>query len=780
MSAAEHIVPVERPPPEPRTEEICEEHPDTPAVGRWYYVRGRDSETGALSAKRWLGCVVRLGSNYVKLEDPTSGNTERVHDEFWERCEFVAEPERLLRGNAERCRRELDGLMEEVKLLTTKLGVAPSLAFGSGAEAHATALALGTAAPAAEYKTALVRAKEETLPALFEQIKEKSAEYAKWLSAGLVPMRAEAAALEPAIERVEDRIFSVELYAGLCEEVEQVKDGEPAALTEPVHLFQRRLYMDEECLANFDAGGMDFRTLRKFERWLCRRDNLDRIFPFPRTVVAFQVRHHEKAREVTGFRSFIWMLEEKRLDKLTFLYIRNGDRVYRLSTEIDFGPKLFPDIDHPALSAGEGRLYANLKWSDKKIITEAAYQAKVAEEEAKRAEYERCVAEEKKKPKKDREWVRLDVDSFDSSPNYEPFTRESVQYDDIAKHLRGEMERHNRIVFVLQGLLDRSPALHPHPPWRLFDANGFEQAIVLHSDSDRVLVAGDKPDFEAYRARLNASITVGSVTVGQQEAWLRYEARKETDRRDRDRAWVNVDYRPEKWQPPGDPGPGRFARVARVDGSGHVHYRWTKERARTDGPPVARKYGCKASRVLNVDAYQPGDYKIFFADPRTREEYLKWAPFLLAAEKFKAGKYETVPPLADLPKPAPRSRSVGQSDYAHRKVLRGFLGQAVRLRSAITTKGGREYAKGSLWRVTHLERGEFTITGIDEAGAIELREKVVDADGWRGTRTVGCVSHRDFYIESALEADQKYQYMEPERRRAPVVDDDDGDGESES
>jgi hypothetical protein len=52
-------------------------------------------------------------------------------------------------------------------------------------------------------------------------------------------------------------------------------------------------------------------------------------------------------------------------------------------------------------------------------------------------------------------------------------------------------------------------------------------------------------------------------------------------------------------------------------------------------------------------------------------------------------------------------------------------------------------------------------------------------DGWRGPRTVGCVSHRDFYIESALEADQKYQYMEPERRRAPVVDDDDGDGEGD-
>ena len=529
--------------------------------------------------------------------------------------------------------------------------------------------------------------------------------------------------------------------------------------------------MDEECLANFDAGGMDFRTMRKFERWLCRKDNFARIFPFPRTIVAFQVRHDEKEREVTGFRSFIQMMEDKKLDKLTFLYIRNGERVYSLSTEIDFGPKLFPDLDHHVLSAGEGRLYANLNWSDKKIITEAEYRAKVADEEANLAEYERQVAEEERKPKKDRKHVWLDRDNFNNSSNYQPFTRESVRYDDIAKHLREEMEKHNRVVLVLQGLLDRSLALHPHPPWRLFDADGFGQALVLHRDSDRVFVAGDKPDFEAYRAKCNASIAVGSVTIGQQEAWLRYEGRKESDRRDRDYRWERVDYRPEKWQPPGNPGPGRFARVARVDGSGHVHYRWTKERTgrRSVGkPPVGQRYGCKVGRVLNVDAYQPGDYKIFFADPRTREEYLQWAPFLLAAEKFKAGKYEPVPPLADLPKPAPKSQSFGLTGYAHRKMLRGWLGRAVRLRSAITTKGNKTYAKDSLWRVTHLERGEFNITGIDGKGAIEPGKE--DGDGWRGPRSVHSVSHRDFYVESSVPADPKYQYKEPERKRAPVVD----------
>lgn len=42
-------------------------------------------------------------------------------------------------------------------------------------------------------------------------------------------------------------------------------------------------------------------------------------------------------------------------------------------------------------------------------------------------------------------------------------------------------------------------------------------------------------------------------------------------------------------------------------------------------------------KLLNVSAYTPGDFKQFFADPRTRAEYLKWAPLLLAAEEFHAG-----------------------------------------------------------------------------------------------------------------------------------------------
>ena len=51
------------------------------------------------------------------------------------------------------------------------------------------------------------------------------------------------------------------------------------------------------------------------------------------------------------------------------------------------------------------------------------------------------------------------------------------------------------------------------------------------------------------------------------------------------------------------------------------------------------------SRLFNVSAYEPGDYLQFFRDPRTRADYLKWAPMLLAAEEFHAGNLEAKEPV---------------------------------------------------------------------------------------------------------------------------------------
>ena len=49
--------------------------------------------------------------------------------------------------------------------------------------------------------------------------------------------------------------------------------------------------------------------------------------------------------------------------------------------------------------------------------------------------------------------------------------------------------------------------------------------------------------------------------------------------------------------------------------------------------------------LFNVSAYQPGDFRWFFEDPRTRAQYLKWAPTLLTAEEYHAGNRKAQEPV---------------------------------------------------------------------------------------------------------------------------------------
>jgi hypothetical protein len=448
------------------------------------------------------------------------------------------------------------------------------------------------------------------------------------------------------MEKIEGRIFNVELYAGLVEKVEQITEGEPAPVTEKLHLMQRRCYMDEECLARYETGGMEFKDIYAFDAWLARTGNRDRILPFPRCIVAFRVRRRVKERIVINLRDFISLSDKISGDETTFLYIRNGDQLYRLSTEIEFGGTLFPDLDQQKLFRGQ--IYAKtwgMGHSIEGLISENEYDEIVEKDRRREAEYQEALAEWQTKKdagtlaEHDRQWP-----PYSPRPNaneYIPFSPEHVQYDDIAKKIADEMEKHNRLVLVLQGLLDRSPTLHPHPQWQLWTPEGFAAGLVLVYDESRTLVAGAAPDFEAYRARLNATLKTGSITVGQEIAWEIHEAQKECKRLDND--WRNKsDYRPTRTRPYGDPGPGTLARVARYAPRAKTcTYEWGRARRGADAwhnkTPIAVSLTVPADRVLNVDAYTPGDYRIFFEDPRTRMEYLRWAPYLLEAEEYLAG-----------------------------------------------------------------------------------------------------------------------------------------------
>lgn len=721
MTKAEivHIVPE----PAKRAEEIpVDADPDAPAVGKWYWVSPRRSEDDPEPDPSRLSCVVHVGSNFVEFRAAgVRAYSERVHlNEFWDRCAPERDPDSVIAGEIRSRQAKVVGLMKKAQEITSRLAIAPGLSLpGAEQPTETQALALrGNDQPVEEYKAALVKAKDETLPEIFKEIEDTNHALACWMKSSVIPLEAQAKAMEPVIGRIKERIFSVELYAGLTEHAEQVRDGDPAPLETRVHLLQRRHYMDEECLANYKTGGMDFKNIRGFDRWLGKKENFERILPFPRCIVAFQVRRHTKYREWHNVADFFKMADESKMDQMTFLYVRNGGQLFRLSTEIDFGAQLFPDLSEDMLG---GKLYAKVRSGDVgEIITEAQYLGMVEEED-------RRVREAKEKlrtcKKEDRWQYQSEADGhiFRDSQYYEPFSPESVYHDDILKELQDKMNRHNRLVLVLQGLLDRSPVLHPHPPWSLWNAASFKAALELVYDDSRALTPGDAPDFEAYRARLNESLRTGSVTIGQDDAWARAEARKENKRLDEDHRTRRSDFRHKHYRPYGNPGPGVLARVhLHQPKAGKVTYAWNRERQTRgdDGPSEVRcTFTCDVRKVLNVDAYKPGDFKIFFSDPRTRADYLKWAPLLLEAEEYHAGNRKVLDPP---PAPKPKAPSWdGQRRYAWRKQRRELMGKAVKLVRDVKMKSGKVYKAGSLWRVVGGKGREIEVRGIKDDGSWE-------------------------------------------------------------
>lgn len=585
-----------------------------------------------------LVCVTHVGSNYVEVSFLNRA-TRRVHADRWG-AEFVPEPNAnaILASEIARHQQRSAQLLDEVRALTLRLGVGERPTIAAAAEETGALVRSASTQPVEEYKAALVKAKKEDLPMLFKQIEEVNEQMAMFMKSQLIPLQTQAQQLRPIITQVERRIHSVELYAGLTEQVVEVRGGAPADYAERIRLFQRRAYMDEECLANYRTGGMTFTQIADFDRWMSEPANFERLLPFPRCVLAMQVRRKEKHREFQSLRAYISFVHsgEQAWDKYTFLYLRNGDRLYRLRTSLDFGAQLFPDLDQQALA---GDLVARMSHQGRvdELITPGEYEGRKAADEAARREY---AAEQAALPKAQRS---LGYYSSFRDSEYHRWTPDSVYYDDISAYVAEQVRQHNQLALVLQGLLDRSLIWHPHPAWQLYTGEGFAQAFELIYDDTRAMVAGDAPDFEAYRARLNASLAKGSVTTGQWDAWLEHEAEKENAKRER--SWRLRDSQPyTRFKPYGDPGPGFVATVDRL-GTGkagrQVTYRWVRPRAsfrRFDGyNDIPRTFTCPVARVLNVSAYTPGDFRQFFADPRTRAEYLQWAPLLLDAEEYHAG-----------------------------------------------------------------------------------------------------------------------------------------------
>jgi hypothetical protein len=649
---------------------------DRPAVGSWWWVKSSNKRKDLDRDGEWLGCVVEVGSNYAKLQGVQLHNRIAL-DDMPKRCTLEPHPDAFINMKLGYHKGQVRELMGKIKSVCALLGVPMNQALAAAETSTALAVAHGVD-DVKKYNKALVKAKEKTLPELFKQVEAQHEAMAMWMKADLIPAMAELEAAKGVTEVIEGKIHMVELYAGLQEELVQVRKGDAAPVDTKVHLMQRRAYMDEECLAKYEAGGMDFQDIKAFDKWLARDENFTRLLPHERCIIAFRIRRHDKeyGDGVDTLANHIKFWQYNEANKSTFLYIRNGRQLWRMETSIDFDEELFPHKEDSDLLGvnelwiKESEYHIQSDHSDG-VITARQRNAKIESHKQTRSNHACLLWQWKRagKPKDNWEYIAGEHDDYGRDPgtrhiiggkprawvkshrgldedpvaDYVLLTPESIYHDDVMEKINKASMEHNRVAVIVQGLLDRSTCLHPHPPWRIWTPEGFAAGLELVYDIARAITPGEAPDWEGYRAQLNKSIRVGAHTIGQRHAWK--EAMEDLHGRS---------YR--SYSSRCGEGPKRIDVVAELHRDGSCDFAFTRERLRPVWVPADRpgyrkqaypeipmSWRCPAEHLTCIDAYTPGDFHMFFDDPRTRADYLEWAPILLSAEDWHHRRKNTEP-----------------------------------------------------------------------------------------------------------------------------------------
>lgn len=153
-------------------------------------------------------------------------------------------------------------------------------------------------------------------------------------------------------DHVASGVKTLGLYTGDGVEVVELCSGAPAPASEPLTLYQRKLYMDEEWLVHLKSGGADYEDLPAFGRALQEdRSLLERILPAPRSAVIMQYRRNAKAyfSKKGGelgdvIARSLADVEKNKPNFETFLLVRNGERVHQVWSELSTqdAQRLFP------------------------------------------------------------------------------------------------------------------------------------------------------------------------------------------------------------------------------------------------------------------------------------------------------------------------------------------------------------------------------------------------------------------------------------------------------
>ncbi|MEX3983762.1 hypothetical protein AB4Y45_32790 [Paraburkholderia sp. EG287A] len=151
-------------------------------------------------------------------------------------------------------------------------------------------------------------------------------------------------------KEVEKGLRSLRLYTGDGVTVEQLAEGASAPADEPLTVYQRKLYMDEE-FAVWDTVDRLFDACSSNVFFNALRENADlrqQLIPAPRGVVGMAVRRTDVNYDVKTLEQAMMAEEMNRINKALFLLVRDGENWYQVFScepSHEISPRLFPTRD---------------------------------------------------------------------------------------------------------------------------------------------------------------------------------------------------------------------------------------------------------------------------------------------------------------------------------------------------------------------------------------------------------------------------------------------------
>lgn len=413
-------------------------------------------------------------------------------------------------------------------------------------------------------------------------IKARQSELKRFVEEQRIIMERKMGTLKKQIKKAEAAIDVISIYLGTHEEIHRIKKGNPAPAEKPIVLRQSVLYMDEEAALARDkygkilaeTGGVDFRKVQDFDRWIKKPNNLNTCMPETKGIVAFRVRRHGK--QYGGYTAWE-QAEANQLNNMLYILIRNGTNVWRIWTNLELGSRLFPETD---------------------------------------------------------EWESYFYD-YDGQP-LKPGSRKYMEAMDQAEE---NQRQYMKVLFMIQGMLDRTKVFHPLPVARVNVCNldHYNKYLQFIYDAENLLGDG-RPSFKDWHAAANAQLEKGCRIIGSFGSYYHEWSGSERCYPKHCSPTSHEIYTIEEKKQ------GAF--IIRWKRTDEV-YSWTKGFSEPKRRANMKLYKTDGF-ILNIDAVDVEEMEYYLTNRLHRHEYLKLVPLLLTAIRIKRKESQEEEPFRQL------------------------------------------------------------------------------------------------------------------------------------